>query len=144
MEPARQPWFRVGDVDREVAADQLREAWVDGRLTLDELDDRLTRALVARTARDLAVLTDDLPRPQPARPRLASWWRRSVALVLDHALVWGACTAAVAIAYATGDAFRAAGVAIVAFPLAPLAYFTIGHGVRSGRTIGERLCGIAV
>ena len=145
MEPARQPWFRVSDADRELAAEQLRDAWIDGRLTLDELDERLASALTARISSELDALTRDLPRPQVARrPLLASWWRRSLALVVDHVLVWGACAAAVAVAYVTGDGFRAAGVGIVAFPLAPLAYFTIGHGTRSGRTLGERLCGIAV
>jgi uncharacterized RDD family membrane protein YckC len=138
------PAFRVSDADRELAADQLRNAWIDGRLTLDELDARLARAFTARTSGDLAALTHDLPRPHAARPLLASWWRRSFALVLDHVVVWSACTAAVAAAFVTGGVFRAAAVAVLAFPLAPLAYFTVGHACRSGRTIGERIFGIAV
>lgn len=39
----------------------LRVAAGDGRLTAEELDDRLERALTARTHRELAVLTVDLP-----------------------------------------------------------------------------------
>lgn len=42
-------------------ADALRIAAGDGRLTADELDERLEKALTARTYDDLAVLVADLP-----------------------------------------------------------------------------------
>ncbi|MGX5208372.1 DUF1707 SHOCT-like domain-containing protein [Streptomyces violaceus] len=41
--------------------DVLRVAAGDGRLTMEELDERLETALSARTAGELAVLTTDLP-----------------------------------------------------------------------------------
>jgi hypothetical protein len=41
----------------------LREAAGDGRLTAEELDERVEAALTARTGSDLAVLTADLPAP---------------------------------------------------------------------------------
>ena len=59
--------LRVGDDERDAAAERLREHAARGRLTLEELDERLGRALGARTRADLAVLEDDLPRPR--RPR---------------------------------------------------------------------------
>jgi hypothetical protein len=53
--------LRVSDHDREQVAEQLRQAAGDGRLTLDELDDRLSQAYAARTFGDLEPLTHDLP-----------------------------------------------------------------------------------
>jgi Domain of unknown function (DUF1707) len=53
--------LRASHGDRDEAVEILREAAGDGRLTADELDERLEAALTARTIRDLAVLTADLP-----------------------------------------------------------------------------------
>jgi Domain of unknown function (DUF4190)/DUF1707 SHOCT-like domain len=67
--------MRVADVDRERTADVLRGAYVEGRLTQDELDVRLGQAYAARTYADLAALTADLPaanRPWPGPVQLAS------------------------------------------------------------------------
>lgn len=55
------PELRASHEDRERAADVLRVAAGDGRLTPDELDERLERALTARTNGELAALTADLP-----------------------------------------------------------------------------------
>jgi hypothetical protein len=52
---------RVGDVEREAVAEQLRDHWAAGRLTLDELDRRLADAYGAATRGDLGVLVSDLP-----------------------------------------------------------------------------------
>jgi Domain of unknown function (DUF1707) len=53
--------LRVSHDDRDQVAETLRVAAGDGRLTAEELDERLERALTARTYDDLAVLTADLP-----------------------------------------------------------------------------------
>ena len=53
--------FRAGHADREQAIEALKTAFVDGRLTKDELAARTGRALAARTYADLAALTADLP-----------------------------------------------------------------------------------
>ncbi len=37
------PNMRVGDAEREAVASQLREHYADGRLTLDELNERPRR-----------------------------------------------------------------------------------------------------
>ena len=68
--PARRTDQRASDADRDIAADILCAAVGDGRLTLDELDDRLGAALSAQTTIELAALIADLPgRPcAPARP----------------------------------------------------------------------------
>jgi Domain of unknown function (DUF1707) len=53
--------MRVGDADREGVAAQLREHYADGRLTLDELNERLDQAFAARTRADLDAVLRDLP-----------------------------------------------------------------------------------
>jgi hypothetical protein len=53
--------LRVSHEDRDQVAEVLRVAAGDGRLTADELDERLERALTARTYDDLAALVTDLP-----------------------------------------------------------------------------------
>jgi hypothetical protein len=53
--------LRASHEDRDNTVEQLRVAAGDGRLTADELDERLERALTARTYAELAVLTADLP-----------------------------------------------------------------------------------
>jgi hypothetical protein len=60
------PDLRVSDADRERVAERLRDAAGEGRLTVEELDERLERAYAARTGTDLAPLTADLPEPSPA------------------------------------------------------------------------------
>ena len=57
---------RVGDADREAIAAQLREHYADGRLTLDELNERLDQTFAAKTRADLNAVMRDLP--HVARP----------------------------------------------------------------------------
>ena len=57
---------RVGDADREAIAAQLRDHYADGRLTLDELNERLDQTFAAKTKADLNVVMRDLP--HVARP----------------------------------------------------------------------------
>ena len=60
--------LRAGHADREQVIDTLKNAFVHGRLTKDELDARAGQALAARTYADLAAPTADIP-PGPARCR---------------------------------------------------------------------------
>lgn len=55
---------RIGDAERDRAAEYLREHVADGRLTPDEFEERLTIALQARTAPELEALFSDLPAPR--------------------------------------------------------------------------------
>ena len=52
--------MRIGDADRERAVGELRRAAEEGRLTAEELDDRVARARRARTVEELTVLLSDL------------------------------------------------------------------------------------
>jgi Domain of unknown function (DUF1707) len=61
--------LRASDADRERVVAVLAEAAADGRLTLEEHAERVSRAYLARTLGDLAGLTEDLvtPSEQPVR-----------------------------------------------------------------------------
>jgi len=54
--------LRASHADRDRVVEVLRIAAGDGRITADELDQRLDAALTATTLGELAVLTTDLPR----------------------------------------------------------------------------------
>jgi hypothetical protein len=53
--------LRVGDAERDEVTAALHEHFVQGRLTRDELDERLTATLSAKTVGDLRKVTRDLP-----------------------------------------------------------------------------------
>jgi hypothetical protein len=63
--------MRASDQDRESAAELLREAYVVGRLSREELDERAAAAYSATTCAELRDLTADLP-PPAARTGLPS------------------------------------------------------------------------
>jgi hypothetical protein len=90
--------MRASHADREQVIEALKGAFVQGRLTKDELDARAGRALAARTCAELAVLTADIP-PAPAvsgptRP-LVSARRRPLARTAAGS---GGCLALAAVA----------------------------------------------
>ena len=60
--------LRVGDAERDEVTTALHEHFAQGRRTRDELDERLTATLSARTVADLRVVTRDLPGTAPAQP----------------------------------------------------------------------------
>jgi hypothetical protein len=73
------PDLRIGDADREAAATRLREHYAQGRLTLEEFNQRLDAAFAATMQSQLSALTRDLPRvaaPSPALPVTAAGGRR--------------------------------------------------------------------
>lgn len=52
---------RIGDAERDAAIVRLRAAHSEGRLTLDEFDERMNQALQAKTQADIDPLFYDLP-----------------------------------------------------------------------------------
>lgn len=67
---AESPELRCSDADRDKVADQLREHYAEGRLDLDEFQERTNAVYAAKTFGDLAPLTADLPaRPVPEQPQ---------------------------------------------------------------------------
>jgi hypothetical protein len=59
--PATNQHLRVSDADRSAVADLLGRHYADGRLDNDEFNERVTRAMTAKTSADFQGLLDDLP-----------------------------------------------------------------------------------
>jgi hypothetical protein len=95
--------MRAADADREAVAERLRQAVSEGRLDLDEYDQRLNRAYAAKTYGELDRVLADLPgpapslRPQPGNPVrpqhavrgwLAEQWRPWGTVVSICVAIW--------------------------------------------------------
>lgn len=61
--------MRISDTDRHQVADVLREAAGEGRLDLDELDERLEATYAAKVYADLVPILVDLPTGDVALPQ---------------------------------------------------------------------------
>ncbi len=74
--------LRASNDDRQRVLDQLQAQYVAGRLTSEELEERIERGVAARTLGDLDALVADLPdagassadRTSPRRSRPSSHW----------------------------------------------------------------------
>jgi hypothetical protein len=83
----RDPNLRAGDADRERIADRLRTAHTQGRLDLDEFQQRLEHCYESRTFGELDQLVRDLPPepeppPRPSSARLVPRGLAALAVVL--------------------------------------------------------------
>ncbi|WP_414937054.1 DUF1707 SHOCT-like domain-containing protein [Amycolatopsis sp. cmx-11-51] len=58
--------MRISDADREQVAQVLHAAMSEGRITINELEERLTIVYAAKTVGDLEPVTADLPRNRSA------------------------------------------------------------------------------
>ena len=121
--------IRAADSDRDRVAGILGTAYSEGRLSRDEYDARLERALSARTSADLDQIVTDLPAAQVAVPSPAA-----------ITMVTSARTNGLAIAS------LACGLAQFAFgPLATIPAIVLGHMARSQiKRTGEQGAGLAL
>jgi Domain of unknown function (DUF1707) len=78
------PELRASHADRDRVVELLRIAAGDGRLTAEELDERLEAALTARTQRELTVLTADLPAAPGSGLDLAAAPPKDVVRIVRH------------------------------------------------------------
>jgi Domain of unknown function (DUF1707) len=87
---AQPPAVRASDAEREAVVARLQTAAGEGRLALDEVADRIERALGAVTRSELDVLTADLPeQATPAPPAVKA--RRWIVAIMgggDHKGRW--------------------------------------------------------
>jgi hypothetical protein len=85
-----EPRMRAGDTDRAKVVEKLGRHLGEGRLTVEEFDDRVTQAHAAVYLDQLPPLFADLP-PDPAAPvphrSRPGAWAPSAALVVVAALV---------------------------------------------------------
>jgi uncharacterized protein DUF1707 len=93
--------MRAADADRHKIADQLKASLDEGRLSLNEYDERVRDAYAARTYAELLILVADLPTPGTSAAEVnakRSAELRREARKLPMALtvlwtIWGAVTA---------------------------------------------------
>jgi TM2 domain-containing membrane protein YozV len=64
-EPAESDTLRVGTQEREDAVKALGDHFADGRLPVDEYEERVGKAVEALTRGDVRALFHDLPPPHP-------------------------------------------------------------------------------
>ena len=62
------PQLRCSDAEREAAIEKLNKAAVEGRLSHEELEQRIAAAYSAKWVGDLARITSDVTPPPPAAP----------------------------------------------------------------------------
>jgi hypothetical protein len=83
--------LRVSDAERDAALGELSQHYQVGRLTIEELDERTSLILVARTGDELEVQLRDLPNlaapaaaplPQSRQPGMASYAAPRIALTV--------------------------------------------------------------
>jgi DUF1707 SHOCT-like domain len=92
----------VADADRATAAEEMRQHYDSGRLTLDEFESRLGEVNAARTRGDLEQAFRQLPRSEPAvslRVRDVRW----NSLALQYVLVNLVCILVWLLSGAQGD-----------------------------------------
>jgi len=84
--------LRASDADRERVVDTLKTAFVQGRLTRDELSRRTGQALASRTYAQLTAITADLPaRRREARPAPRAVKPYNPNRVDSRTVAWGVC-----------------------------------------------------
>ena len=117
--PGMNPAWLAGSADRERTVGVLRAGFTEGRLTEDELDDRIAGAYAARTYADLWRLTADLPAGplpcpggvpavpwEPGNPAVpsgaepAASWQSAAALVITALVIFTLAALVTAIATA--------------------------------------------
>ncbi len=92
-EDARAPAVRASDAERERVMTRVRDAAAEGRLTFEELADRVEAAAGAVTRRELERLTEDLPaEPSPTRSHEAAPVPTRASTVFAHVRRGGAWT----------------------------------------------------
>lgn len=86
--------LRISDEDRHKVAELLRDAAGEGRIDLDELDQRLEATYAAKTYGDLVPITIDLPAhpQQPATPAVRRETLPATATHENSVSIMGDCT----------------------------------------------------
>jgi len=80
VEDSPQTGLRCSDAEREQTCARLHSAAGEGRLSMDEVEERITEVYAVRFRHELDALTADLPAPEVPRAP-ASGWREIVEAV---------------------------------------------------------------
>jgi hypothetical protein len=135
--------LRASDTEREEVASRLRDAMAEGRLTLDEGEQRLASVYAATYRDELPGLVADLPPAEPTGPdrrtgrggRARSGWPRPVVPVLGL-LVAGAVVTGLWVATAGGQLWPVIVLGVLAFILLKRRRHRFGRGAGPGYGYG--------
>src|SRR3954447_252378 len=121
--------LRASDADRERVAARLREHYGAGRLSDDDLSERVEAAYGVRTMQELEALTADLPSaPKPGRARRRGALETSVRIHLTVYLIVNALL--IGIWAATGGGYF--------WPIWPILGWGIGLGCHAAPLLARR------
>src|SRR3954447_11981261 len=121
--------LRASDADRERVAARLREHYGAGRLSDDDLSERVEAAYGVRTMQELEALTADLPSaPKPGRARRRGALETSVRIHLTFYLIVNALL--IGIWAATGGGYF--------WPIWPILGWGIGLGCHAAPLLATR------
>jgi hypothetical protein len=112
--------LRASHADREYVVDTVKTAFVQGRLTKDELDLRVGQVLAARTYADLAALTADLPDGLTGAESLGETGPAQAQPAVNKALLWSSWAVLLLIIIFMGGAFPAVYLGMMAVGVLPL------------------------
>jgi hypothetical protein len=143
VDASRRLWprsdLRVGDADRKAVVDELQRHYIEGRLTSEELSERVGHALNARIFGDLATLLTDLPAlespssPQEAQPEFDTYghdpWRTHLAMPPIGLIVMLIGLVLMLMLFMSGPR----GLPLFPWPLLIWGFFFIGRPYRGGR-----------
>lgn len=109
-------WTYASDAEREETVARLRDAEAEGRLTVEEMEARVTDALRARFREELAELLRGLPQPSAPPPTTRADRRLELSESGEFQSFWG-------IVLFVGSAIVAA--AVVAVVISGITYLAI-------------------
>jgi len=127
--------LRASHADRNRVVDVLKAAFIEGRLTKDELDARVSQTLAARTYAELAALTADIPpgtnlarhpRPDSGPAPQSTHWVAHRAVKSGAATIGGIAVAVTVMGVVLGNPAVGVILAVFVVILAALAAALVG------------------
>ena len=131
--------LRASHADREQVIGTLKAAFVQGRLTKDELDMRVDRVYASRTYAELAEVTADIPTELTGARRPRDPWRATkIALRAEYAIL---LPGIVAVLLLPGGPHTSAAEVVILFVVTYLIFWILGVSLiasrRANRSSGQ-------
>jgi Domain of unknown function (DUF1707) len=128
--------LRASHADRERVIGTVKAAFVQGRLTEDELDARVGQVYASRTYAELAAVTADIPAElTTARPPRDPWRATKIAWRIEYAILLPGIVSVILIA---GGARTSVATAVVMTVVVYLLFWILGASIIFGSRPGKR------
>ena len=133
--------LRASHADRERVIGTLKAAYVEGRLTEDELDARVGQVCVSQTYAELAAVTADIPAElTAARSRRDPWRATKIAWRIEYAIF---LPGIVAVLLLPGGPHTSVATVVILITVVYLIFWILGvslmFGSRSAKRPGRQL-----